>query len=1320
MSASRAFTALRATLALCVVAVLVAIGATTAPAQAALPVQVTFTLQGCNRPAGLTLPDANGQFICPDANYTTGNQGPNWSELDLVPFRLTAQITPGQTFTVLIAAGNQSGTATGFDLMSVPVLNPGLSNPSCQQPSVGPPQLVNIGGSANVTLVRQLVIPSGGNETCIYDWYQRLAVGSSRYPGASLSTQLLNENFGTQGIGAKNVSIPVNQLAPQSISKQIQAARGDGFLWSVSKTNVPTTVSVDSCAPDAEGSFTTTIRWFRTPVTGTVTWSSQVFATNPSSRTVSVRVTDVVSADGQVVDTTPGQTVAVPAGSTRVLVLDHSGTAPDGTTTVSDIATATYVDTDTGAPVDGNPTATASTPVTVTSAGNNTATITDVTSANQAIALESLSSGSSDVGLGTPVTTPITWSSGTVDGTGSATLTFSVPLAHAFDGTVTVDDAASLVDSNGTTVSTSQTASVVGLPSPPRLTFVKTVDVPPTEDATFFFRVWLLDAAGNRTTVDPVVQGPVIVPAGAGSSASIEVTVPPSPFGYEYEEDPATGYAQPQVGTLQPLANCDSLDGAVTNTRLMGTISVTKVAQGDPAGADPTTTVHVDCDPGTTYDQDLVIAPGQPAETTPIPSGTVCRVTEPNPPDGYQLVDISPSSVTVPAGSIPVSVMVTNRRILGQLQITKVLEGDPAGASTTFTAHVDCEPGTTYDRDVTLTVTPPATQVSSDVFDIPTGVICAVTEPDPTAGWALSGATPDGGVVTIGAGHNQVTLTNTRVVGSLVVVKRALGPTAGATTAFGVHVSCPDADIEESRTLDVGDQGSAFTTFSGIPSGTRCTVTENGPPDGWSLVGVAPETVTVGSNPDTPVTVTVTNQRLLGEIHVVKQLEGAIAGAPTDFTVHVSCPSIALEQDVLLSVPGSPDDTVSGIPTGVECTVTEANPGPEWVASGVPRTVTVGDAPVQVTVTNTRVTGAVTVIKNLDGDVAGASTDFTVHLSCPDANVDEDLPALTDANGHRVTRAGIPTGVACQVTEDNVPDGWAPETIDPGSVVVRSGDPVEVTVTNRRLTGGIAITKTVIGPADGASTTFSAFLDCDGTAYDQRVTGTATQAQPGTVLIDGIPVGVHCTFTEIDIPSEWSLGGVASPDVSIDSTTPVQINAVDTRRTGDVNVVKRIEGSPADKNLTFLLRLDCSDDVFDTLVPVDVAAGATRVREAFSGIPTGVTCRVSEPALAPGWELAGIAPDQVVVGNSASTITVSNKRSPGPSSSPSPSPTPSPTRPANPGTHGPQPGNPSPPTGTLPNTGLSLWVEVLAILGLVLVGTGSALVVVATRRSPRG
>src|SRR5512143_1038822 len=64
---------------------------------------ISFTLEGCRNDGTIILP-INGQFICPDAAYTTGNLGKGWNELDLVPHRLTT------------SAGNQGGVTTDYDV----------------------------------------------------------------------------------------------------------------------------------------------------------------------------------------------------------------------------------------------------------------------------------------------------------------------------------------------------------------------------------------------------------------------------------------------------------------------------------------------------------------------------------------------------------------------------------------------------------------------------------------------------------------------------------------------------------------------------------------------------------------------------------------------------------------------------------------------------------------------------------------------------------------------------------------------------------------------------------------------------------------------------------------------------------------------------------------------------------------------------------------------------------------------------------------------------------------------------------------------------
>src|SRR5919107_5403822 len=104
------------------------------------PSHINFTLEGCRLDSTSTLPNANGDFVCTDGEYTTGNLGKNWNELDLVPYRLTAQATGGaETYAVAITADREDAGAPGYDVISVPVLNTALSSGTCQL-SAGPQQ----------------------------------------------------------------------------------------------------------------------------------------------------------------------------------------------------------------------------------------------------------------------------------------------------------------------------------------------------------------------------------------------------------------------------------------------------------------------------------------------------------------------------------------------------------------------------------------------------------------------------------------------------------------------------------------------------------------------------------------------------------------------------------------------------------------------------------------------------------------------------------------------------------------------------------------------------------------------------------------------------------------------------------------------------------------------------------------------------------------------------------------------------------------------------------------------------------------------------
>src|SRR5206468_1472035 len=166
------------------------------------PDHVSFTFEGCRNNGDILLPNGSGQFICPDKQpsqpnkdaYTGGELGKGWNELDLVPFRLTTNRhansdTP--TYQVSVAASYLNGKGVnGYDQISYPVVNAAKSDAGCSVSST--PGWFFAGDEANpfkkaadteTAIYRDLTISQAPGTTCVIDWYQRLALGSSGYNG---------------------------------------------------------------------------------------------------------------------------------------------------------------------------------------------------------------------------------------------------------------------------------------------------------------------------------------------------------------------------------------------------------------------------------------------------------------------------------------------------------------------------------------------------------------------------------------------------------------------------------------------------------------------------------------------------------------------------------------------------------------------------------------------------------------------------------------------------------------------------------------------------------------------------------------------------------------------------------------------------------------------------------------------------------------------------------------------------------------------------------------------------------------------------------
>jgi hypothetical protein len=365
--------------------VLWAVGA--GAAVAASPTGVQTTLEGCRNNGTITLPNGSGQFVCPDAAYTTGNLGKGWNELDLVPHRLTVDAgnsaPASQTYTLSVALDNTKAGVPGYDVLSTLTKKSG----SCAV-SVGAQATLTPGvGGTDTSLARLVTITQAKNTVCVFDYYGRLALGSHLYSGSSLHANALNETFGTAGIGARDVSIPVKEIKPQELRKDMSATADSDTQWNITKKADPASIHFgDVCKADTPLSKEVTFRveWIKgTTTSGGVNFVTNIYAKNPASRLIKVNVTDKVyqgTNQSVLIDTATTNLVPVPA-NTEQLVLTHSGTLPSSAGAVgdflNDVATATYIDSDTGIVVPGQTTAVASAQIGQGVATNSFAAIAD-------------------------------------------------------------------------------------------------------------------------------------------------------------------------------------------------------------------------------------------------------------------------------------------------------------------------------------------------------------------------------------------------------------------------------------------------------------------------------------------------------------------------------------------------------------------------------------------------------------------------------------------------------------------------------------------------------------------------------------------------------------------------------------------------------------------------------------------------------------------------------------------------------------------------------------------------------------------------------
>lgn len=487
-----------------------------------------------------------------------------------------------------------------------------------------------------------------------------------------------------------------------------------------------------------------------------------------------------------------------------------------------------------------------------------------------------------------------------------------------------------------------------------------------------------------------------------------------------------------------------------------------------------------------------------------IPTGATCTITEDTlsaPPSAtdtsyvWSAPSYSPSSQVIGAGTT-VTLTATNSftRSTGSLAITKSLT-DPdsvVASGRTFTGTYECTPLSGSAITGTWSVAAGATQT---VGSIPTGSTCSIVEDtlttapsasDPSYTWGAPTYTPS--TVTTTGGTVTITATNTvtQGTGSFTIAKSLTDPdsvVASGRTFTGTY-SC----VTGSGTLTGSWSVTTATsqTISGIPAGASCSITEDAlttapsatdPSYVWGAPTYSPSTVSItdGGN----VSITATNTVLLGSasLSVSKVLSDpdSVVTPGRTFTGTVTCDLGNPVPNTWSVTAGGPAYTVTGIPAGATCTVTEdaltvapsaTDPSYYWEASSFltanPVTIPGGSsATVQVLNEVSRALGDLELVKVLVDpySVVSLSRVYTGTFTCAHLS-------STVASGTWSTTAGaaaislatnLPAGTTCTATEDalTVPPlagypqyEWRAPAISPAVMTITDGVTGRFTVTN--------------------------------------------------------------------------------------------------------------------------------------------------------------------------------------------------------------------------------------------------------------------------------
>lgn len=585
--------------------------------------------------------------------------------------------------------------------------------------------------------------------------------------------------------------------------------------------------------------------------------------------------------------------------------------------------------------------------------------------------------------------------------------------------------------------------------------------------------------------------------------------------------------------------------------------------------------------------------------------------------------------------------------------------------------------------------------------------------------------------------------------------------TVGPTNVNGqVSITLTSAELSRAMTTSGWQSGllvsevpqSSVASFGAL----RCFTDINNGDNLESIFGLNPAKTTqvycIAFNVEAP-----------GNLTIAKNVSGEPkdwAGATFDFTA--TCTNDpSSPYSVSIAYPGETAKTITGIPAGSQCTVTEDAPLPGAPGSYTWDTPQVGGSPVtivsgqtaQVSVDNTLLPPGTIVVKKVVTNAYGGSIDpgqFSLYVNDASGNPVPNSPSPGSSTGTSYTLpvgtysvgevTPIPfgyqlAGITCQSQgSQEEPAGIAKlssvESTNPVSVTLAPGETVVCTVTNEGIPPQLTVIKHVDNSRGGSAVASDFTMTVNGTdvqpsaSFPGSESGTAVTMDVGQYSVSETHLANYVESTSGDCSGTLALGQSATCTITNTYTPPPPPNQ------GFFYFTKTVTGNLSGwTGGTFNFTVTCNGQA----TPVSLtfpASGGTQTSQMFGPLTPGVTCSVAEgtpPSAGSGasWSGPVFAPSSsvTIARNVNTNVGVTDTRSvtplvatPSPKSSVTPSPAPTASVAGATGTPGPSgsvkgtTGTPSlPPTSSLPggeggasNGGLLL-LGALGALSLVLV-----------------